>query len=122
MSNNRLIVILAAAALLIEVISRKHMRAKMLITIRGKRCNSCDVPTHHDPDFVYAKKDDLRKFLIDLATLLLITGVKEFDCTRISSLDAICCRQWNNLLDAVGSGGDTQDATDRVMAACMGIG
>ncbi|KAA3665489.1 MAG: hypothetical protein DWQ04_00335 [Chloroflexi bacterium] len=121
-NNPEQVIVLLQSDCEIEVISRKRVSAKELASIKGKRRSLCDCPTQDDPDVVFAEKDDLRNFVINLAKLLLDRGVDEFDCTRVSTLDAACCREWNNLLDAVASGGNTFDAGNRVLAACLGIG
>jgi hypothetical protein len=106
----------------IDVISQEHLSAKELVSTKRKRLCPCDFSGHDDPDIVFARKDDLRNQFIDLAKAFVELGVDELDCTKVSSLDAECCKAWNNLLDAAANGGNTFDAGNRVLAECLGIG
>lgn len=106
----------------IDVISKERVNANELVVKARKRPCPCDTPGRDDTGVAFAEKDELRDQIIKLAEMLLAFGIDEFDCTRISSLDAFCCRAWNNLLDEVKSGGNTFDAGNRVLAECTGIG
>jgi hypothetical protein len=74
------------------------------------------------PGAVFSKKDDLRDSLVRVAKMLINLGIDEFKCSSITTVDAACCRAWNNLLSTVKGGGNTFDAANRVLVECSGIG
>ncbi|TCD14122.1 hypothetical protein [Oricola cellulosilytica] len=80
------------------------------------------VQDSEEPGVAFSKKDELRKAVIRVAKMLLDLGIDELKCSSITTVDAACCRAWNNLLSTVKGGGNTFDAANRVLVECSGIG
>jgi hypothetical protein len=68
--------------------------------------------------YYYRDRGDRIRFLVNWARALRSFGITELDCSRVTSIDAFCCRAVNDLLAAVEDPNGGYAEADAALCTC----